>query len=41
MRGDIAGLQSAQTALANGETTVNTAITAGQSRCCRAKPNRM
>ncbi len=31
MRGDVAGLQSVKTALANGEATVNTAITAGQS----------
>ena len=31
MRGDIAGLNSVKTALANGEATVNTAITAGQS----------
>ncbi len=31
MRGDISGLGSVKTALANGEATVNTAITAGQS----------
>ena len=31
MRGDIAGLGAVKTALANGEATVNTAITAGQS----------
>ena len=31
MRGDIAGLNSVKTALANGEATVNTAVTAGQS----------
>ena len=31
MRGDISGLQSVKTALANGEASVNTAITAGQS----------
>ncbi|MDP6688186.1 MAG: flagellin [Alphaproteobacteria bacterium] len=31
MRGDISGLNSVKTALANGEATVNTAITAGQS----------
>jgi flagellin len=31
MRGDISGLGAVKTALANGEATVNTAITAGQS----------
>ena len=31
MRGDISGLQSVKTVLANGEASVNTAITAGQS----------
>ncbi|MBT3781567.1 MAG: flagellin [Rhodospirillaceae bacterium] len=31
MRGDISGLNSVKTALANGEATINTAITAGQS----------
>ena len=41
MRGDIAGLQLVETALANGETTVDTAITVGESRCCRAKPKLM
>ena len=31
MRGDISGLGAVKTALANGEATINTAITAGQS----------
>jgi len=31
MRGDISGLGAVKSALANGEATVNTAITAGQS----------
>ena len=31
MRGDISGLGAVKTALANGEATVNTALTAGQS----------
>ncbi|MBT5879362.1 MAG: flagellin, partial [Rhodospirillaceae bacterium] len=31
MRGDISGLGAVKSALANGEATINTAITAGQS----------